>query len=423
MNFKLVASLPLSWLNWNNANHSKNLIQPRTGEVSYPAIIEYLQALAKIYFSAKKDKKTQLLDDAAQVTGRHRKSLIRTLNLDRPIENKKKQNCGTRIKYPQEMLLPHVRYLWIAMERISPKRAKAAFEEWLPMYHENGVDNHIKYLLQKMSASTLGRFIKIIKKSDTSPTHGLCSTSPARYMKNKVPINTLDSAVTRPGYVQADTVAHCGDNLNGVFANSITLTDIHSTWTENAALLTKKGKEVKSALNELETRLPFALVAINTDSGSEFLNIPVFNMYREKKVTFTRSRPYKKNDNCYVEQKNFTHVRELFGYQRFEHEDLVALMNEIYRDYWNPLQNFFLPTFKLKEKIRIGAKIKKVYGKPMTPYQRLMETDYLTEEQKIKLAQIKKNFNPFRLKQGLEEKLSNFFQQVSEYSKNKEQEK
>lgn len=170
----------------------------------------------------------------------------------------------------------------------------------------------------------------------------------------------------------------------------------------------------------IKRSIPYTLKAINTDSGSEFLNTPVFNMFQEKKIKFTRSRPYKKNDNYYVEQKNFTHVRELFGYQRFEKQELVALMNEIYVDYWNPLQNFFLPTFKLKEKIRIGARIKKVYDKPVTPYQRLIESTSISEEQKNKLSEQKKSLNPFELKKGLEKKLSNFFKIVNEYNKEKE---
>ncbi len=420
MIFRLVASNLPSWLPWNYANNIQSLINPRTEEVSYPAIIEYLQALAKIYFNSKKDKKTQLLNDASQITGHHRKSLIRILNSSPVIENKK-NNCGAKIKYPPELLLPHVRYLWIMMERITAKRMKAAFNDWLPLYHENDVNNHIKYLLQKMSVSTLARFIKKIKKNEAPIQKGLTSTCPARHMKNKVPINTLDSIITEPGYVQADTVAHCGDRLEGDFINSITLTDIASTWTENRAIFTKKGPEVREALVDIKRKLPFTLKAINTDSGSEFLNMPVFNMFQEKKIKFTRSRPYKKNDNCYVEQKNFTHTRELFGYQRFENIELKKIMNEIYIEYWNPLQNFFLPTFKLKEKIRIGARIKKVYDKPITPYQRLMEFKGLTEEQKNKLSIQKKTLNPFILKKGLEQKLSDFFKLVNEYNKCKGQ--
>ncbi len=123
----------------------------------------------------------------------------------------------------------------------------------------------------------------------------------------------------------------------------------------------------------------------------------------------TRSRPYKKNDNCYVEQKNYTHIRELFGYERIGNESLIELMNDLYKNYWNPLQNFFLPTFKLKEKYRIGARIVKKYDEPKMPYRRLMESPHLTEEQKERLKQTKEKLNPFTLQEGLEVKLFQFF--------------
>ncbi|OFZ75053.1 MAG: hypothetical protein A2451_11625 [Bdellovibrionales bacterium RIFOXYC2_FULL_39_8] len=132
MIFKMVASNPPSWVKWNYTNNSQFLLNPRREEVSYPAIIEYLRELAKIYFGASKKKKTQLLDDAEKITGEHRKSLIRTLRPGKVIENNKKKKCGARVTYPEELLLPHIKFLWIAMERISPKRMKAAFADWLP---------------------------------------------------------------------------------------------------------------------------------------------------------------------------------------------------------------------------------------------------------------------------------------------------
>ena len=218
------------------------------------------------------------------------------------------------------------------------------------------------------------------------------------------------------GEGQADTVAHCGDKLIGEFMNTVTVTDIFSTWTENRALFTKKAMEVKHSLSNIQIALPFDLVAINTDSGSEFLNTPVFNQFRERKVIFTRSRPYRKNDNCYVEQKNYTHVRELFGYQRFDIKYLKPFMNDIYINYWNPLQNYFLPSFKLKDKIRIGGRIKKIYGPPQTLYERLIESHQLTEKQKAALSERKRGLNPFELKRGLEKKLSDFFKLLNEYN-------
>ena len=232
-------------------------------------------------------------------------------------------------------------------------------------------------------------------------------------MKNKVPINTLDSQIKEPGYTQTDTVSHCGNSSQGPFVSSLTVTDILTTWTENRSMLTKKGVEVKKQFRDIEKALPFKLLAINSDSGSEFLNKDMlqFTNYGTR-VIFTRSRPYKKNDNCFVEQKNFTHVRELFGYERFEDEILVDLMNEIYIKYWNPLQNFFLPTFKLKEKVRVGAKIQKKYDKPKTPFQRVIDSGVLNNWEEKELRARKSQLDPFELKSNLEIKLKEFFEMV-----------
>lgn len=167
----------------------------------------------------------------------------------------------------------------------------------------------------------------------------------------------MDSKIDRPGFTRADTVAHCGMSAAGKFLSTLTLTHIASTWTENRAIAGKTGIKVRDSFIDLRKSLPFELLAINTDSGSEFLNNHVIHFmdswYHKKQITFTRSRPYHQNDNAYVEQKNYTSLRQLFGYkERLEEEGLVELMNEIYVHYWNPLHNFFLPTQKLKEKTR-----------------------------------------------------------------------
>ena len=381
--------------------------------MSYSSILEYLAQIAKTYFKSSKLRKTELLGHACQITGFHRKSIIRHLSHKTSAKDRKGKS-GAKKLYSQELLLPHIAYLWESMDRISARRIKAALEDWLPFYHQNGVTNHIKYLLQKMSVSTLERFLVKVRKDKKGSFRGLCSTSPATYMKNKVPINTLDSSVTRPGYVQSDTVAHCGDRLIGDFANSITFTDICSTWTENRALFNKKGKEVSDRLYDIKKNVPFDIFAINTDSGSEFLNKPVFNQMEKDRIVFTRSRPYKKNDNCYVEQKNYTHVRQLFGYERIDNEELVPFMNYIYTKFWNPYQNFFLPSSKLKKKIRMGARIKKVHEEK-TPYQRLMESPHLSQAQKDALLNRKKELNPFELKRGLDENLKEFYKLLNLY--------
>jgi hypothetical protein len=371
--------------------------------MSKQAVYEYLLAILAQYQSASKREKSNLLDQAEKVTKLSRKNLIRKLNKSSEAlgEDSHRKRPGAPPKYPKELLSTHLHHLWVQMERISAPRMKQAYVDWLPFYKE--ADSRIKALMCQMSASTLERFLREIRGKEETQK-GLSSRCPARYMKNKIPLQVLDFKATEPGFTQADTVAHCGSNLSGAFASSLTMVDLWSTWTENRALLSKKSSEVRARVKDIEECLPFALKAIHTDSGSEFLNNNMINFANRnrngKHIALTRSRPYRKNDNCFVEQKNYTHVRELFGYERIEDERLVKLMDEIYTNYWNPLQNFFLPNFKLKEKVRIGAKIKKTYDKPMTPYDRLMKSDHLSDTQKRALAERKRELNPFTLKQG-----------------------
>ena len=401
-------------LKWNNL---LILIFPRRARsMSYQAVKEYLIVIVKRYQRGSKIEKSRLLTEATQVTQLSRKHLIRILG--RPeLDLIKRKKSGRKPLYSAESLVPHIEFLWIQMERITARRMKAALPEWLAFYESKDFSIQIRLALEKMSISTLERFLRLIRKG-LRANQGLSTTCPARFMKNKIPLNTFDAKIDRPGFVQADTVAHCGTTTAGTYINSITLTDIDSTWTENRALFSKKAIEVRKQFVDLEKTLPFKLLAINTDSGSEFLNTPMLQYMRRpygKDIVFTRSRPYKKNDNCYVEQKNYTHVRELFGYERMEEFGLVTMMNEIYKTAWNPLQNYFIPTFKLKEKIRVGSKIVKKFDRPETPYARLMKSTHLTEEQKDKLKQLKITLNPFQLKKDLESKLKLFFEQLKKF--------
>lgn len=262
-----------------------------------------------------------------------------------------------------------------------------------------------------MSVSTLDRLITKLRVELTA-SNGLSGTRPAgKYFQNIIPLRTLDELIDRPGHVQADTVLHCSTNLSGQFAHTLCMTDIDSTWTEARAMELKSAKVVVQTIKDIEENLPFPILSMNTDCGNEFLNHHVHKFcanYKGRSIKFTRSRPYKKNDNCYIEQKNFTHVREVFGYERIEGAVLVALMNEIYVDYWLPLQNFFIPNFKMEEKIRIGARIKKRYGEPKTAYERLMSSKHLSDYRKQKLEERYKQLDPFVLASGLKTKLGQF---------------
>jgi len=384
----------------------------RSFPLSYPSILEYLIAISPRYQVANKAGKSKMLTEAQLVTRLSRKHLIKQLN--QPLETLKRgKSSGRQATYDRKLLEPHLRYLYLQMERISAKRMKVALAEWLTYYKDERCTPQIRLWLTQMSASTLARLLQEVRGS-LAASHGISTTqSPARFMKNKVPLNTFDAKIERPGFFQSDTVAHCGTSAKGPFISSLTLTDIDSTWTENRALFTKKGLEVRKTFIDLEQNLPISLLGVNVDSGSEFLNTPMVNFmkaqHRQKPIQFTRSRPYRKNDNCYVEQKNFTHVRELFGYERFDDIVLVQKMNDIYKTCWNPLQNFFIPTFKLKEKVRVGAQVIKKYDSPLTPYQRLMQSPHLTLIEKEALKKKKQLLNPFHLKADLEKKLEDFF--------------
>jgi hypothetical protein len=294
------------------------------------------------------------------------------------------------------------------MGKICSKNTKAALPIWLEYYDCNP---EIKYLLHQISRSTIDR---ILKKHRNSEKKGKSSTYPSM-LKNRIPIKLLDHKITEPGFVEADTVAHCGTSMAGEFVHTLTVTDIHSSWTDNRAVWTKKSVNVMGAIQSIEDNLPFKIQCFSSDNGNEFLNNDLFTYFesrKPKKIPFVRGRPYKKNDNCFVEQKNWTHVRQLLGYDRLDTQWDVEYLNDIYQNYWNPLRNFFIPTLKLETKTRHGGKLIKTYGEPKTPYQRLLESDALTDEEKELLKERAQHLNPFRLRIELNKKLKWYFRIV-----------
>jgi hypothetical protein len=226
-------------------------------------------------------------------------------------------------------------------------------------------------------------------------------------LKTQIPIRTDNWDITRPGFLEADTVAHCGGSLEGDFIWSVTYCDILSGWTCNRAVWNKGAHGIVEATRSVEASLPFELLGFDTDNGSEFLNWHLLRYFQERKkaVGFTRSRPYKKNDNGHVEQKNWTHVRQLLGYERLEDPALVGAINDLYRECWEPLHNYFLPSAKLEEKSRDGAKLKRKHDKPKTPYERLLASPDVSSAMKEKLRKEKAALNPFQLHRRLEEGL------------------
>lgn len=372
--------------------------------MSIEARREYLLAIRERYLKANRREKALILNEFCNVCGYDRKYAIKLINSNRDGRNKRP---GPQSKYDDEVI-KHLVDLWNLMDRLCSKNMKAALPLWLPFY--KGIDERCRQLLLQISASTIDRSLKPYRRA---MRRGLSSTKPS-LIKNRIPIELLDKEITEPGSVEADTVAHCGPSLLGTFVNSITVTDLYSSWTENRALMGKTSEAVIEGLKSIEKSLPFILTTFASDSGSEFVNHDVhfYLQRRPNPVKPVRRRPYKKNDNAHVEQKNWTHVRELFGYERIETKEILDVMNDIYENYWSPLKNFFTPAMKLKKKTRIGGKLKKEYDEPKTPYQRLLDHPNINPWAKGKMNLQYSKLNPFEIKQELERKLNFFFRLV-----------
>ena len=256
-----------------------------------------------------------------------------------------------------------------------------------------------------MSAATLDRLLKPARVEH--PGRGLCGTKPGSLLRSEIPIRTGTWDLTQVGYLEADSVAHCGGSLAGNFIWSLTYTDILSGWTEGGAVWNKGAAGVLAATREMEERLPFKLLGFDSDNGGEFLNHHLWTYMRERKsaVEFTRSRAYHSDDNAHVEQKNWTWARQLLGYGRLENPELVALISTLYREVWAPWQNFFLPCLKLERKWRVGSQVHKRYELPKTAYERLCAPGILDLKARRQLRDRYESLDPFELKEKVEEKL------------------
>lgn len=363
---------------------------------------EYLLAIWERYQRVGRRFKSKILDEFCAVCGYTRKYAIGLLSRK---PRRRRRKPGPRRRYDGEVLEP-LKAIWLAAEQLCSKRLKAALPLWLPFYEqERGpLAAPVRQKLLQMSAASIDRLLK--KERARYRGKGLCGTRPGGLLKHQIPIRTDNDDVDRPGFLEADTVAHCGNSLTGDFIWSITFTDIFCQWTENRATWNKGAQGVLEQVKDVEVHLPFELLGFDVDNGSEFLCFHLWRylLDRPRPVPLTRSRPYRKNDQAHVEQKNWTHVRQLLGYQRLERPELVPLINELYRT-WGLLHNFFCPNLKLLSKTRKGARTIRKYSLPQTPFQRLLESNHLSQEQKLKLQSQFQQLNPLQLKREIEQKL------------------
>jgi hypothetical protein len=372
---------------------------------------EYLQAIRLRYQNASRKAKTPILDEFCLNCGYHRKYAIRLLR-GKKKKKKAQTKSGPQPIYQDKQLLVSLKHIWFATDQMCSKKLKAAIPLFLPFYEQQYgvIDEIIKIKLHTISPSTIDR---LLKPGRVRYTHkGRCGTKPGTLLKNQIPIQTNAWESSKPGFFEADTVAHCGNSLSGDFVWSLTFTDIATTWTENRAVWNKGAHGVLTQTKDIEQQLPFPMRGFDCDNGSEFLNHHLHRYFTSRPVnpvTFTRSRPYRKNDNAHVEQKNWSHVRQLLGYDRFDKPQLVDLLNDLYKNEWSLYNNFFCPTLKLKTKHRVKSKYVKKYDAPKTPYQRLIASADISQQAKLKLTETFLLLNPFTLKKKIESKLKIIF--------------
>ena len=374
----------------------------------------YLKNLRKRYIGSNKSEKAMILDEFCSTSGYHRKHAIRMFGQKiKELHPKVRHKRGRKTVYEPSQLLEPLRRIWMATDQMCSKRLKSALPIWLPYYESahGSMDSSIREQLLAISESTIDRLLK--PERDQIPRR-LCGTKPGSLLKNQIPIKTDQWNEQEPGFVEADLVAHCGTSLMGDFIWSLTLTDIYSGWTENRALWNKGAQGVITQIQNIEENLPFSILGFDCDNGSEFLNHHLIRYFQKRPVPvqFTRSRPYHKNDNAHVEQKNWTHVRQLLGYYRLEDKSLCEEINQVYKNECSLLRNYFYPAMKLIDKQRIKSKIKKIHDKAKTPYQRLMASKDVSKEKKKQLTEVYDSLNPFELKMNLEKKLKGIFDQV-----------
>lgn len=368
---------------------------------------EYLIELRKRYFTATKAEKSLILDELCTVCGFNRKYAIRIISKKQTFHNRKK---GRPRKYQSQAILDFLKDLWVLTNLACSERLKAAIPLWLPYYHLHK-SNHLSEkdvkLLSEISPSTIKRLLKKLKSKYKK--FGLCTTKPGSLLKKQVPIKLNQWDESKPGFIEADTVAHCGTSVSGQFVLTLNIVDIATGWTEQRAVWGKGKRGVFEAIKSIRKALPFKVLGFDCDNGGELLNYMMLEYFTNKKnpVQFTRSREYKKNDNAHIEEKNWTHVRQFIGYQRFDKIETVQMLNELYLNEWRFYLNFFIPAFKLIEKKRDGSKIIKKFSSPLTPYQRLLASEQIKPTKKKELTRIFKSLDPFLLERKVKSKIKN----------------
>jgi hypothetical protein len=370
------------------------------------------KVVAPRYQKAGKKERGRILDEFVQTTGYHRcyaSQLLRTqgqkVRLSRTLVLVK-DVTQSRPRQPSRIYDQSVKraleQLWLIMDGICGKRLVVMLPKIIPILEQHDeihLDGETREKLLHISAATIDRVLSAEKKKWALKSRS--RTKPGTLLKQQIPIRTFAQwDEQRPGFVKIDLVAHEGGDAHGDFLHTLDVTDVCTGWTETQGVRNKAQKHVFEALRAIQARLPFKLLGIDSDNGSEFINSHLMRFCRKEEITFTRARPYRRNDNCYVEQKNYSVVRRAVGYARYDTSEQLGVLNQLYASLRLYI-NFFQPSMKLKEKIRVGARVKKTYDRPQTPYERVLQSPSVPEEHKPRLSHHYAQLNPAALKREI----------------------
>jgi hypothetical protein len=362
---------------------------------------EYVREIFDRYNLAPRHLKPRLLDEVCAVTGYHRKYATRLLNGRLPA--RKPPPHHRRPRYGPEAIRILAR-IWEAAGYPCSLRLKALLPCWLPWARKRyRVSPHVELQLLAISPRQMDRRLKDQKRHLKRRLYG--RTKPGRLLKHHIPLRVDRWETTRPGFTEIDLVSHSGECADGEFISSLNLTDIHTTWVETRAVLGKSQVRVREALEDIRQQLPFPLCGIDSDNGSEFINDHLYRYCRDHKIQFTRGRPYKKDDNAHIEQKNWTHVRKLLGYVRYDSHVALTAINYLYGHELRLLQNLFLPSVKLVRKERVGSRTRRRYGPPQTPLERLQDCPDADRAKLADLQALRDRLDPFALSRAVDVQL------------------
>jgi transposase InsO family protein len=364
---------------------------------------EYLQAIYERYRKAGRKAQKVILNEFCANTGYHRKYAIRLLNGPRPEKRRQRRERRRGLSYSAETVAL-LTAVWEAAGYPWSVRLKALLPLWMPWIRKRfRVRPEIAKQLLHISPRQMDRRLKAQKTQRRRRMYG--RTKPGYLLKHHIAVKTDRWDVQIPGYTEVDLVSHSGNSASGEFAHTLNVTDIHSTWTESRAVLGRGEETVQRALNEIATGLPFALLGVDSDNGSEFINWHLKRWCDQKQIQLTRGRPYKKDDNAHIEQKNWTHVRKLLAWDRYDTHEAVAAINDLYSQELRLWLNLFLPSVKLVKKVRVGSKVRRMYDAARPPFERVRECAQADAQKVAKFEELRKRLDPFQLSRTIERKL------------------